>query len=168
MVIERFTTAVKYMRHTLKAQCAAVTASILTLDENGADRQADDVRRQLARMAKNCQAACDAYNKLRSLIGELEQAAGVANPTFYVKSYTETGVPEVFGGTCNCGRVCSVVDLAAFKPANKDFGPQDRGAAETEKQGRGESDKNSPQDDSENLHAGIIYPAPAKNKSSDV
>jgi len=169
MVVERITAVVQYMRRTLKAQCAAVTAATLALDEDGTDPRAEAIRGQLHDMAESCRQACDKFNRLRALTGDLEVALGVKNPAFYVKPYEETGVPEVLGGKCNCGQVCvpSIVYLPALKPPDNDLRPQDGGAAEPENQGGRQPDENGPQDDAENLHAAsIIGTPPPENKSA--
>jgi len=152
MVIERFIPVVKYMRRTLKAQCAAVTAATLTLDEDGPDGHADAVRQQLAKIADNCRVACDAYNKLRSLTAEMERANGVESPAFYVQDYVETGEPVVTGGKCDCGRLCSVVDLAALNPADGDLDAPYGVLADAQSENGRDSDENGPKDDSHYLH----------------
>jgi len=105
MAIRRFTSTVAQMGLALRKQCGMVTMAAMILDEDGADPRAAEVRKQLQDMAESCRQACDKFNKLRALTGDLEAAIGVTNPTFYVAPYTETGDPVVCGGKCTCGQL---------------------------------------------------------------
>jgi hypothetical protein len=107
MGVTRFTAAVAAMRGPLRKRCATVNAAMLALDEEGRreTRPAADVREQLQKLAAGCRAACDQYNKLRSLTAELERAEGEKQPRFSVGEYRETGEPICSGGRCDCGRL---------------------------------------------------------------
>lgn len=105
MDITRITSSVAQIRLALLRQCGLVTMAIMILNEDGAEPAADGVRRQLGEMAEACRRACDRYNKLRAVTGEMEAALGVKNPTFYVKDYIEAGEPVCANGKCTCGRL---------------------------------------------------------------
>jgi len=133
----RFTLAVQHMGMSLRRQCAGVTMALAVLNEDEQPNASDAVRGQLAAMVALCKQSCDAYNKLRSRVAEMERANGVKEPTFYVKEYVETGEPKVASGHCTCGCLCSVVDLAALNPANNNLADPDEVLADTEGQDGG-------------------------------
>ena len=91
---------VKELREVMQDQCKHVRESrrfLADIEGHAAVKPLDD---HLAAMVKLSGVWCDHFNKLRSLVADLEAEVGVEAPTFYVKDYEMTGVPQITHGHC--------------------------------------------------------------------
>lgn len=98
--VRRMELWVKRLRPCLAGRCKLITAAAEAVAECGCGAA---VEGQVARLVELQIAACDAFNKLRSLLGDWEAARGVEAPAFYVGDYQEAGDPPCATG-CHCGQ----------------------------------------------------------------
>lgn len=103
---------VKGMREVLGALCKGVRMARRKVADLEYFEQSGPVAEHLDKMLALCGVFCDYYNKLRSLMGELEAAVEPPESFFYVEPYEMTGVPKAKHGQCLlAGRTHATSDI---------------------------------------------------------
>jgi hypothetical protein len=146
---------VKAMREHLLRHCGEVAVAIAAGRDLGDTPPEQALRKHLDAILSLCGQQCDHFNKLRSIMAEVERVNNVAEPAFYIEPYELSGVPNAKHGSCVLGgrRERSVVDLSALKPADSDLAPKNSGAGESKGQDGHKPDDCAQQDDANGSHA---------------
>lgn len=82
---EKLSMAVPVMRDSLMMWCGHLNAiHLVGSNEHAPSPALDDVMEHVAAMHEKIKGVCSAYDRLRSLVGELEKEQGIESPRFYV------------------------------------------------------------------------------------
>jgi len=91
---------VKAMRDHLLRHCGEVAVAIAAGRDLGDSEAERGLRSHLDAILGLCGQQCDHFNKLRSILAEVERVNDVPKPAFYVESYELSGVPKAKHGQC--------------------------------------------------------------------